>query len=103
VKRASGHTLVEVIVALLVLEVGLLGAMGMLVLASASLRRADLQEEGTAQAFQIADSLSLLGSRGSGTVERGPWRIEWEPAGDVTRVRAALAVGGTAAVELRVP
>jgi Tfp pilus assembly protein PilV len=99
----SGHTLVEVIVALLVLEVGLLGATGMLVLASASMRRAGLIEEGAAQAAEVADSLERIEQRGSGSVERGVWRITWEPAGPMTRVRAELESGGAAPVELRLP
>ena len=98
-----GHTLVEVVVALCVLEVSLLGTTGMLLLASAELARATLIEQGAAEAAQVADSLSRLAERPAGSVQREEWRVSWEPEGEMTRVWAAPLRGGEPVVEILVP
>lgn len=104
----GGSSLVEVMVALVVLEVGLLGAAGLLVLAAARMARATLVERAAAEAASMADSLSRVGAEGSGEIVRGSWRVSWEPAspeGLVVRVEPAGAREGEGSplVELRVP
>lgn len=68
VKR-HGFTLVEVLVALVVLEVGLLGVVGSLTLAARLMTRAELIERGVAEVERAYDSLSTSGAR-AGTATR---------------------------------
>ncbi len=66
VNGRRGFTLVEVLVALVVLEVGILGVMGTLVLAARTLSRAEAEEEGVAEVGRVADSLVAAGGGGDG-------------------------------------
>lgn len=105
-RRGAGFTLLEVLIAFVVLEVGLLGAVGVLVLASGSLSRAALLERAFAEAAQVADSLSRRGGAPSGEVVRDGWRVRWETdAGGLIRVTAAPPgqEGGEALAEVVVP
>ena len=61
-----GFTLVEVLVALVILEVGLLGVAGTLVVASRTVARASLLERGVGALEAVVDSLSVDGAVGSG-------------------------------------
>lgn len=75
----SGFTLVEILVALVVLEVGLLGVVGTLVLAARTLTRAEVHERGVAELEQLWDSLRWVEAPGSGARER-PWGVAtWAP------------------------
>lgn len=56
--RRHGFTLVEVVVALIVLELGVLGVLGTLALASETLRRAERLERATSRVEALVDSLS---------------------------------------------
>jgi len=77
VKRV-GFTLVEVMVALVVLEVGLLGVVGTLVLAARTLTRAELEEEGAAEVERVLDSLIAAGvTSGDGTVPSRGGEVRW--------------------------
>jgi len=67
-------------VALVLLEIGLLGAVGLLVTASRTLSRAIVLERGAAEAAAVADSLSRHGVTGRGEVDRDGWRVVWGPA-----------------------
>jgi len=104
--RRTGFTLVEVVVALTVLQVCLLGALGLVLLATREAGTALLLERAAAEAAEVADSLAHGGAAGSGESVRGGWRVWWDAAsGDGTFVRAAPANDPLAAplVELWVP
>lgn len=78
----SGFTLVEVLVALVVLQVGLLGVVGTLLLASRTLRRAELTEWAVAEVQRTADSLLATGAgSGAGQASSGPGELRWEVDG----------------------
>jgi type II secretory pathway pseudopilin PulG len=77
VKR-GGFTLVEVMVALVVLEAGLLGVVGTLVLAARTLTRAELEEAGAAEVERVLDSLVTAGTTsGQGTVPSRTGAVRW--------------------------
>ena len=77
-----GFTLVEVLVALVVLEVGVLGGLGVLALATRTMSLAEAFEIGVATAEGIADSLSSRATAGGGSRSAGSGVVEWEVAAD---------------------
>ena len=78
----SGFTLVEILVAIVVLQVGLLGVVGTLLLASRTLRRAELTEWAVAEVQRTADSLLAIGAgTGGGQASSGPGELRWEVDG----------------------
>jgi prepilin-type N-terminal cleavage/methylation domain-containing protein len=78
----SGFTLVEVLVSLVVLQVGLLGVVGTLLLASRTLRGAELTEWAVAEVQRTADSLLATGAgAGAGQAPSGPGELRWEVDG----------------------
>ena len=97
-----GFTLVEVIVALMVLELGLVGCVATLLLAARVLNEARRLHVATQTATGVADS--LLAGRASGGGERlAEWgRVRWTPGADGMDVRAEDRWGGTL-VELWIP
>lgn len=99
--RDRGFTLVEVVVALLLLEIGVLGALGLLVIAQRSLTDAERLERGVAAAEGLLDSLALGAAPGGGTRMLGHDTLTWSIDGD-GRIRIRLAPGdGSPALELR--
>ena len=85
-----GFTLLEVVVALLVLELGVLGVVGTMVIASRTLGRAERLERAVAEAEGVLDSLS-----GATTLEPGQrsfvgGEVEWWVDGDGAVVITAL-------------
>jgi type II secretory pathway pseudopilin PulG len=102
----DAFTLLEVLVALVVLEVCLLGVLGLFTLAAREMARAVLVERAAAEAAAVADSLSRAGDGGSGESVRGDWRISWEAlGGEGFLVSANLSVGARRdpVLQLRVP
>ena len=96
----AGFTLLEVVVALLVLEVSVVGAVGMLVLASSTLSRAERLERATATAEGVLDSLARGTSPGSGSVASDAGEISWT-VDDSGRVSlTALAPSGEPLFEI---
>lgn len=107
---ARGFTLVEVVVALVILEVGLLGVVGMVVLAQRTLAEADALERGVAEMEGILDSLDRGAEPGGGArvleVGEVTWSMEdggaltlrFEPTGPgpatVVRGRVPVSTGG---------
>lgn len=79
-KAAAGFTLVEVLVALVVLQVGLLGVVGTLLLASRTLGRAEVVEWAVAEVQRAADSLAGT-EPGGGRAASGPGELVWEVDG----------------------
>ncbi len=75
--REAGFTLVEVVVALVVVEVGLLGVLGSLVLAARTLSQAEMLERGTAEVHRVYDSLSTGARAGEGEREAPPGWLRW--------------------------
>lgn len=80
--RTRGFTLVEVLVALVVLEVGLMGVVGTLLLAAGTLTRARRTDEATAALERIYDSLTVGGvAAGSGRVVLDGAEVRWTATG----------------------
>jgi Tfp pilus assembly protein PilV len=78
--RRDGFTLVEVLVAMVVLELGLMGVVGTLLLAARTMRRAEVRERMVAEAARLYDSLTSAAVPGTGveigTVGRLRWSVE---------------------------
>jgi type II secretory pathway pseudopilin PulG len=88
----AGFTLVEVLVALVVVEVGLLGVLGSLILAARTLSRAEILERGTAEVHRVYDSLSAGAFAGAGELEVPPGWVQW-----------TVGAGGEALVTFELP
>lgn len=67
-----GSSLLELILALLLFEVGLLAVAGMVLLGQRTLTRAQLTMRGTVAARRVGDSLLATGAMGEGEIAR-PW------------------------------
>ena len=89
-----GFTLLEVVVALLVLEVAVFAAVGTLALASSTVGRAETLELAVAAAEGVLDSLSAGLTPGEGErVFRGGV-VRWTGSGDGTLSVAAMDMAG---------
>ena len=80
-KGREGFTLAEVLVALLVLEMGALGVAAMMVHASRTLREARDLDWAVTKAEEVVDSLFLFGVTGEGERISEWGRVEWGPRG----------------------
>jgi len=87
--RTSGFTLVEVLVALVILEVGMLGVVGTLWLAAVTMSRAERTERGVAEVEKVYDSLVATELPASGAREGAGGTLRWEVAGRAIRVEYA--------------
>jgi type II secretory pathway pseudopilin PulG len=74
---SRGFTLLEVVVALLLMEVAVLAAVGTLALASRTLARAEHLERAVAAAGGVLDSLAGADSLVSAADSFGGARLEW--------------------------
>ena len=72
-----GFTLVEVVVALLVMEIATLGVLGSLVLASETMRSAETLERATARVEGVLDSLRSGVAPGTGTQVFAGGEVRW--------------------------
>jgi prepilin-type N-terminal cleavage/methylation domain-containing protein len=81
-----GFTLIEVIIALLILEVAMVGVVGAFVLASSTLTRAEVVELQTAAAEGVLDSLARAGAPGADSMRSATGGIAWsvDDSGSVT-------------------
>ena len=97
-----GFTLVEVVVALVVLEIGLLGVLGTVLLASRTMTAAEVREGAVLEAQRVADSLGTDGLTGPGARPL-PWgRISWgDSATGVTGHVVAIDATGDTLVTLQ--
>jgi Tfp pilus assembly protein PilV len=73
-----GFTLLEVVVALLVLEVAVVGVVGALVLASSTLARAEALERAVATTEGVLDSLARTRSAGADSMRYTEGTVSWE-------------------------
>ncbi len=97
-----GFSLTELLVALVVFQVGLLGVAGMVLTAQRNLTRAELTVRGVLEAQLMADSVRDGGGEGSGRAVH-PWgEVSWAPApgipGGVRAVAFSNHGGDTVAV-----
>jgi prepilin-type N-terminal cleavage/methylation domain-containing protein len=99
-----GFSLVEVVVALVILQVGVLATMTLTVTALDTLRVAEEVERAVTAIRLVADSLERESAAGTGTVMRGPVTVRWRPAaGGATAVDAEALVSGRIRAKMRVP
>lgn len=97
-----GFTLVEVLVAVVVLEVGILGVVGTLVLSAQILRQAREWEAATAVMEAVYDSLRGSPSGGAGERDLAQGVVRWSRGGEGTLVVEYVREGwGQAAVHGR--
>jgi type II secretory pathway pseudopilin PulG len=73
----AGFALLEVLVALLTLEVAVVGVLGSLVVARDTMRQAETLERATARAEGVLDSLRLRDGPGEGVRAFGGGEIRW--------------------------
>lgn len=114
-KRAGGFSLVELMVALLLFQIGLLGVAGMVFTAQENLRRAEGILRGTLTGILVGDSVMARGLEGRGAVDRmwgrviwasgtvlseglGVWVLEREGADTLIHLRLWAASGGRGGV-----
>jgi Tfp pilus assembly protein PilV len=105
-RARAAFTLLEVLVALVILEVCLLGVLGLFTLAARAMARAVLVERAAAELAAVADSLARLVDGESGESRRGEWRITWEALGTegfLLSARLATDARPDPVLELRVP
>lgn len=96
-----GFTLLEVVVALVVLELAVVGAAGTLALASSTLARADDLERAVAVADGVLDSLQRVEGPGTGLESYGAGGVRWS-VDDSGRVAAqAISMVGDTLFEAR--
>ncbi len=90
-----GFTLAEVIVSLLVLEVGVLGTAGTLFIAQRTLSRAEAEERGVCEVERVLDSLGAGAEPGAGARAALEGTTSWSLASDGhLRVRYASTTWG---------
>lgn len=76
-----GFTLIEVVIALVVLEIGVLGVVGTLLLATRTLTEAERTTRAAAEAALVADSLETHGFAGPGEDSFPGGVVRWEVGG----------------------
>ena len=96
----AAFTLLEVVLALIVLEIGVLGIAGTLYLASTTLRRAETLERAVARAEGVLDSLGRGAEPGAGRASFSAGEVAWS-VGDSGQVEVH-ATGPTGALLFRV-
>jgi len=98
-RSAWGFTLVEVVIALVLLQVGLAAALGLLALAEATMRRAESLEHANTIADGLADSLWGEVVVSEGAIERGGVSARWEPSTKGLRLEVISRAGDTIQLE----
>jgi hypothetical protein len=91
------------VIALVILQVGLLGVVGILVSASRWVARAALIEGALALAQPVADSILAVGWSGGGEAVAAPFRAQWSEVGGDLRIRVLLDPDGEELVRLILP
>lgn len=92
----NGFTLLEVVIALLFLELAVIGAAGMLGLASSTLGRAEALERAASRVEGALDSLNVAPGAGDGSATFAGGEVRWvvREGGDL-RIVALRATGDT--------
>jgi prepilin-type N-terminal cleavage/methylation domain-containing protein len=85
-----GFSLVEVIVAMVLLSVGLLGVAGSGLLAAELLREAEVREDMLNRASSLLDSLLANEVTGAGMLPLARYRIDWTATAEHVEVVARL-------------
>lgn len=101
--RRSGFTLVEVVVALVLLAVAFLGLGAVASVGATSLHTALARERTVRHAAGLLDSLTFSTAPGAGSAVAGGVRYEWVAAagaGAPLRVKATSLAGGRVLLEL---
>ncbi len=102
-RSRGGFSLVEVLVALVVLEVGLLGALAMTLQAQKTLLAAVASESASRAVEWLADSLSFTGWGGPGSIETEQGLIRWtREAGGLVTVTFQGGPGASGSMSLSV-
>lgn len=87
----GGFSLLELVIALVIFQVGLLGVAAMALMGQESMRRARLIMRGTVEATRVGDSILAAGGDARGQTFR-PWgSLAWEETGDGAVRITALA------------
>ena len=97
--RARGFTLAEVVIALVLLQVGLAAALGLLASAEATMRRAESLEHANTIADGLADSLWREAAVSEGAIEWGGVVARWEPSLNGLRLEVISGAGDTIQLE----
>lgn len=103
-KSTRGFSLVEMLVALVVLEIGVLGVLGLGALAARDVARAAELQRAVGLLEVAADSLLAVDDPTAGERAAGPHRVVWQPSGGELRLRVERTddVGGIV-TELALP
>lgn len=88
-----GFSLVEVIVALTLLSVGLLGISAAGLLSARWLNDAQLREAAVNRATSLLDSLVIHDIAGAALVQSVPYRLSWQASDSTVSVTATLPDG----------
>lgn len=78
----AGFSLVELLMALLLFQVGLVGVAGTFLVAQRTLSRSQLVMRGTLAAMRVGDSVLAVGGPPSGLVEERWGRLSWRTDSD---------------------
>lgn len=95
-KIRPGFTIVELMVALVVFSLGVLGAAATLVHAARALHTAAAHEAAVALAANTLDSLALEPEPAAGELSGGPWAMSWSIDDEARPTAIKLAVEYTA-------
>jgi len=95
----NGFSLVELVLALVLFQVGILATAGMVLLAQRNLLRAEVIMKGIFEADLVADSLGRSGENGSGRRRYSWGEVSWTPTSDqlggLTVVAFSFLLGDT--------
>jgi len=100
---SRGYTLLEVIVALVLLEVGILGAIGTMVLASRALVQAEHLERAVSVLEGVVDSLQVDGAGGAGMRPFAGGEVRWSEPVELGVLVVAVDLKGDTLVRVSAP